>query len=71
MPPSSEAGFYDVNRGDYEGRTLLVWAAEAGHGEVVKTLSRWEEVDPDKLDRSGQTLLSYAGRGGDERVIRM
>lgn len=48
-----------------------MWAAEAGHGEVVGTLPRQEEVDPDKLDRSSQTLLSYAGLGGDERVARM
>jgi len=62
---------YDINEGDFFGRTPLAWAAHNGHEEVVKLLLGREEVDPDKLDLDGHTPLSLAAWGGYEGVVKL
>jgi len=62
---------YDINEGDFFGRTPLAWAAHNGHEEVVKILLGREEVDPDKLDLDGHTPLSLAAWDGHEGVVRV
>jgi len=64
-------GCYDINGGDFSGRTPLAWAAHNGHAGVVKTLLEWEEVDPDKPNNYGRTPLTHAARFGHERVVKI
>ena len=62
---------YDINEGDFSGRTPLAWAADNGHEEVVKILLGREEVNPNKQDNYGQTPLTYAAWNGREGVVKM
>jgi len=62
---------YDINEGDFFGRTPLGWAAHNGHEEVVKLLLEREEVSPDKLDLDGHTPLSLAAWNGHEGVVKI
>jgi len=41
-----EMGCYDINGGDFSGRTPLAWAACSGHEEVVKVLLGGERSTP-------------------------
>ena len=66
-----EMGCYDINGGDFLGRTPLTWAAHNGHEGVVKLLLGREEVNPDKPDSSGRTSLSYAASAGYEGVVKI
>ena len=66
-----EMGCYDINEGDFSGRTPLAWAAHNGHEEVVKILLGREEVSPDKPCLEGLTPLSYAAWNGHEGVVEM
>ena len=66
-----EMGCYDVNSGDFSGRTPLAWAAHNGHEGVVKILLKRETDNPDKPDNFGQTPLSHAARNGHEGVVKM
>ena len=42
-----------------------------GHDGVVKTLLRWEDVNPDKSDNAGLTPLSYAAQNGHDGVTAL
>jgi len=64
-----EMGCYDINEGDFSGRTPLAWAAHSGHEEVVNFLLGREEVNPDKPDIEGLTPLSLAAWNGHEQVV--
>jgi len=64
-----EMGCYDINEGDFSGRTPLAWAAHNGDEEVVKILLGREEVNPDKPDIEGLTPLSLASWNGHEQVV--
>ena len=64
-----EMGYYDINEGDFSGRTPLAWAAHNGHEEVAKILLGREEVNPDKPDVEGLTPLSLAAWNGHERMV--
>ena len=66
-----EMGCYDINEGDFSGRTPLAWAAHNGHEELVKILLGREEVSPDKPCLEGLTPLSYAAWSGHEGVVEM
>jgi ankyrin repeat protein len=59
------------NQEDNHGRTPLWWAAEKGHGGVVKLLLDMDGVDPDFKDNSGQTPLSIAAKRGHEAVVKL
>ena len=64
-------GCYDIDGGDFFGRTPLAWAAHNGHAGVAKTLLEREEVDPDKADNDGRTPLTYAAGKGHEEVVKI
>ena len=56
--------YYEINGEDFLGRTPLAWATYSGHEGVAKILLGREEVDPDKPDSDGRTLLSPAAKSG-------
>ena len=62
---------YDVDSGDFSGRTPLAWAAHNGHEGVVEILIGREEVNPDKPDIYGKTPLSHAAFRGREGVVKI
>ena len=62
---------YDINVGDFGGRTALSWAAWNGNEGVVNILLGRREICPDKPDTEGRTPLSYASWGGHEGVIKI
>ena len=71
---------WDVNATGSFGTTALVWATKRGHDAIVKVLLGQEGVDPNIVDHSGRTPLSWAAgpwlwpRGtseGRERVVKM
>uniref|UniRef100_A0A1A8G6G3 Acyl-CoA-binding domain-containing protein 6 n=1 Tax=Nothobranchius korthausae TaxID=1143690 RepID=A0A1A8G6G3_9TELE len=49
----------DVNTRDEEGRTLLHWACDRGHKELVSLLLQ-HKADINSQDNEGQTALHYA-----------
>ncbi|KAJ1171946.1 hypothetical protein NDU88_003803 [Pleurodeles waltl] len=49
----------DVNLKDEEGRTLLHWACDRGHHELVSVLLQ-HKADINRQDNEGQTALHYA-----------
>nr|XP_019832419.1 PREDICTED: acyl-CoA-binding domain-containing protein 6 isoform X1 [Bos indicus] len=49
----------DVNMKDEEGRTLLHWACDRGHKELVTVLLQYR-ADINCQDNEGQTALHYA-----------
>jgi len=53
-------GRCDPNEEDFRVYMPLASAAQKGHEEVVKMLLGREEVNHDKSDSGGRTLLSYA-----------
>ncbi|KAG7284881.1 hypothetical protein NEMBOFW57_009496 [Staphylotrichum longicolle] len=61
----------DVDTRDESGRTPLSWAAEKGHGAVVKLLLGTGKVDLDARDESGRTPLSWAAEKGHETVVKL
>ena len=67
----TEMGCYDINGGDFSGRTPLAWAACSGHEEVVKVLLGQGEVSPDRADNFGQTPLLLAAEEGYEGVVKI
>ena len=48
---------FDINLRDCMGFTPLVWAARQGNQGATRLLLTGDEVDPDKPDNDGQTLL--------------
>ena len=62
---------YDLNGGDYCGRTPLTWAAWNGQEGVVKMLLGRAEVNPDQPDEGGRTPLIYATKEGHGEVVKM
>ena len=51
--------------------TPLAWAAEGGHGAVVKMLLERDDVDPNKPGEGGQTPLFLAARAGHEELVKL
>ena len=51
--------------------TLLAWAMENGHEDVMKILLRRGEANPDKPNKYFQTPLSHAPESGHERVVEI
>ena len=61
----------DINQGDCDGNTPLVWAAWSGHEGVVKILLRRDDVNPDNSGRDMHTPLSSAASYGHEGVVKI
>jgi len=66
-----DIGCYDIDRGDFAGRTPLAWAAHNGHEEVVKILLGWEQVNPNRSDNDGRIPLAFATSKGHEGVVKV
>ena len=63
---------WDVNQRDGAGTTPLIWAARYGHEEVVRSLLRKKQIQPDIPDSNyGRTALSWAAGNGHEGVVRL
>ncbi|RPA93312.1 ankyrin [Choiromyces venosus 120613-1] len=60
----------DVNRGDCEGSSPLVCAAQHGKGGMVKFLLEHDDVTPDSSDKFGRTALSLAVYEGCESIVK-
>jgi len=61
----------DINQGDCDGNTPLVWAAWSGHEGVVKILLGRDDVNPDNSGRNRHTPLSSAAENGHEGVVKI
>ena len=63
---------WDVNRKDGGGITPLIWASICGHEEVVRSLLREKNIQPNRWDTyDGRTALSWAAGCGHEGVVRL
>ena len=62
---------YDINQGDCEGLTPLIWASREGNTGLVRLLLAKDNVDPDKPDMYGQTPFWHACWSGHEEIVRM
>jgi len=60
---------YDINKGGFEGRTPLAWAAQNGHEGVARVLLEREEINPEKPGNRGQTPLSVAAGHGHQGIV--
>ena len=56
-----------VDDSDRQGKTVLMFAAEAGHGETVRALV--EAADVEAKTDTGRTVLMYAGTGEVAQLI--
>ena len=54
--------------GEYEGKTALMWAAEAGRSDIADLLLRYG-AEVDRANPKGGTALMYAAVGGHVAVI--
>ena len=62
----------DVNEGDSQGLTPLMWAARYGRERVVKLLLEQKHTQPAMRDRLyGRTALSWASESGHESVVKL
>jgi len=59
----------DPDQRDHRGRTPLIWAAEYGHTEVVKTFLSDGQVDPGRQGNEGRTPLIWAAWNGYIEVV--
>ena len=67
-----ERNRWDVNSTDCCGRTALIWAAESGNEEVVRTLLEREDINPDQAETEySRTPLQLAAQDGHEGVVKM
>jgi ankyrin repeat protein len=57
-----------VNATDYNGRTLLSWAAGNGHEAVFRILLS-RKLDPNSIDQLGRTPISWAAKGGHVSTV--
>jgi hypothetical protein len=55
---------------DNHGRTPMSWAAETGHGSVIKLLLKTGKVNADSKDKNKRTPLSYAAGNGHECAVK-
>ena len=64
--------YVNPNSPSASGRTPLSWAAEKGHGGILKLLLEREDVNPDTPDTEyGRTPLSWAAEKGHEEVVKL
>ncbi|RPA93317.1 ankyrin [Choiromyces venosus 120613-1] len=61
----------DVNGGDCQGSSPLVWAAKHGKERMVKFLLEHEDVTPDSPNNFGRTPLSCAAGRGHESIVKL
>jgi len=61
----------DINQGDCDGNTPLVWAAWSGHEGVVKILLGRDDVNPNNSGIDMHTPLSSAASYGHEGVVKI
>lgn len=54
-----------------DGRTALMWAAFAGHVEVIKVLIDEGKAVVDAKDKDGRTALMWAARNGKEEAAML
>lgn len=60
----------DINFPGSDGRTPLMYAAQAGRGEIVRLMLELK-ADPDRRDRSGRTALMLATIAGHTQIVSM
>lgn len=61
----------DVNRATVTGEVPLAVAAQNGHLEVVKVLSRREDTNVDQENNTGMTALNISARSGQVEMVRV
>ena len=61
----------DLNAKDGHGWTLLWWAAQNRHQDMVKLLLKTEKVDVDAKDEDGRTPLSLAAGYGSQAIVKL
>jgi len=67
-----EMNKWDVQATDFNGNTIIAWAARRGHEGVVRVLLERNGINPDTPDTLyDRTPLSWAVGGGHEGVVRM
>jgi ankyrin repeat protein/nucleoside phosphorylase len=61
----------DANTRDQSGRTVLSYAAEAGHRAMVTVLLESYGADVNIVDEIGRTPLSYAAEYGRDSIVKL
>lgn len=59
----------DINIGDYNGRTALVYATQGGHLESVQIILEQQDLDVNATDQDGIGVIHCAARKGDSAVL--
>ena len=58
-----------LNKKDSRGRTAVFYAAESGHGDVVRTLIEYHGADIFVQDKEGKTLADILQENEDTRYL--
>lgn len=66
-----EFGKLSADLRDDQGLTLLHWAADRGHADVVKYLVKELKIDPNCRDNENQTPLHYAAACGHLDICKV
>ena len=66
-----DMGVWDLNGGDSEGATPLIWALKSGNATLAKHLLEQGDVDPTLSDKDGLTPLAHAAKAGHQDVVEL
>ena len=67
-----EINKWDVQATDFDGKTVIAWAARKAYQGVINVLPEWSNVSPDIVNAlQGRIPRSWATGNGYEGVLRM